>query len=344
MMKHLSTRFSRGMGALSLAAVFVAAPVSPPAQETAAPTASTAGFSLDPDFQGVTEHVIVISIDGLRPDAIERFGAETLTRLMEEGSYTLEAQTIFPSKTLPSHTSMLTGVDPEVHGVTWNSNRMEEHGHVEVATIFEMADDAGLHTAAFFSKSKFHHLEREGTLEYSQAPGQNHEHWLATRTVPDAIAYLQHRRPNLMFVHLGEPDFAGHTAGWMSRIYGWAVRRADAGVGALLEAADEVYGRGNYTVIVTADHGGHGRTHGTDDPRDMIIPWITWGDGVERGRVTAPVRTTDTAATVLWLLGVRVPAEWTGAAVASAYTPAARLAAGERTNGATAAVTAGGLR
>src|SRR5690606_9892103 len=38
-----------------------------------------------------TDHVIVISIDGLRPDAIERFGAERLQRLMREGAWSLEA-------------------------------------------------------------------------------------------------------------------------------------------------------------------------------------------------------------------------------------------------------------
>src|SRR5687768_4085146 len=54
-----------------------------------------------------SEHVVIISLDGLRPDAIDKFGARTLQRLMREGTYTLNAQTILPSKTLPSHTSML---------------------------------------------------------------------------------------------------------------------------------------------------------------------------------------------------------------------------------------------
>ena len=65
------------------------------------------------------------------------------------------------------------------------------------------------------------------------------------------------------------------------------------------------YGEGNYTVIVTADHGGHGRNHGEDVPTDMFIPWIVWGEGASRGmNVADGVRTMDTAATVLWLLGV----------------------------------------
>src|SRR5947199_8963276 len=59
----------------------------------------------------ITDHVIVVSIDGLRPDAIDKFHARTLQRLMHEGRYSLHAQTIKLSLTLPSHTSVLTGVD-----------------------------------------------------------------------------------------------------------------------------------------------------------------------------------------------------------------------------------------
>ena len=69
----------------------------------------------------VSRHVIVVSIDGLRPDAIETYGASTMQRLIREGSYTLSGRTIDPSKTLPSHTSMLTGQPPERHGVLWNT-------------------------------------------------------------------------------------------------------------------------------------------------------------------------------------------------------------------------------
>ncbi|HEY8470709.1 MAG TPA: ectonucleotide pyrophosphatase/phosphodiesterase [Longimicrobiales bacterium] len=274
----------------------------------------------------VTDHVVIVSIDGLRPDAIERFGAKQLQRLMREGAYSLEAQTIFPSKTLPSHTSMLTSVPPEKHGVTWNSDETEEHGTVQVTTVFEAAKQAGLHTAAFFSKSKFRHLQKPGTLDYTQAP-DGLGHMLATETAEDVVRYLRFKRPNLLFVHIGEPDYAGHTTGWMGPVYGWAVRRADAAVGEVLKAADRAFGRGNYTVLVTADHGGHGRDHGSADPRDMTIPWIAWGKGVQAGRLPAGIRTMDTAATALWLLGVPLPTGWTGTPVAAAFDPAARLAA-----------------
>src|SRR5918995_285305 len=69
----------------------------------------------------LTKNVLLVSIDGLRPDAIAKFSAPTLQRLIREGRYSLSARTIMPSTTLPSHTSMLSGERPEVHGVSWNN-------------------------------------------------------------------------------------------------------------------------------------------------------------------------------------------------------------------------------
>jgi arylsulfatase A-like enzyme len=287
----------------------------------------------------VTDHVVVISVDGLRPDAIGRFGATTILRLQREGAVASRARTVLPSKTLPSHTSMLTGEDVQEHGIDWNSNETGDHGHVAIPTVFGLARARGFHTAAFFSKGKFNHLEVPGSLDYSQAPNGNGR-WGVEQTAGDVERYLAAQRPNLLFVHFGEPDFSGHVWGWMSHFYGRGVRKADVGVARVLAAADRAYGKGNYTVILTADHGGHGRSHGSSDPRDTTIPWITWGKGVTGGStVTQDVRTMDTAGTALWLLGVAAPEGFAGNAVSSAYTGDAQTRASEAA--ATASVTAG---
>jgi predicted AlkP superfamily pyrophosphatase or phosphodiesterase len=305
----LRYRISRIAGAIAGLAVLAAA---------AGPAAAQKG--------AVTDHVIVISIDGLRPDAIEQFEARTMQRMLREGAYSLTAETVYPSKTLPSHTSMLTGLLPEDHGVTWNTDQTSVHGVVQSATIFELATRRGFTTAAFFSKSKLRHLQKPGTLNHTQAPA-GLDVFTAARTVEDATRYMRFRKPNVLFVHLAEPDAAGHSFGWMGSAYRAAVRRADAAVGRLLTVADAVYGAGRYTVIVTADHGGTGRHHGSDHADDMQIPWIAWGAGVAPSRLDVPIRTTDTAATVLWLLGIPEPDGLNGVVVLTAYTPAARLLA-----------------
>ena len=283
---------------------------------TIAPSPAVSAASLD---RAVTEHVIVISIDGLRADAIERAGATTLQRLMREGAHSLEARTILPSITLPSHTSMLTGATPEMHGVLWNDERLDEMGVIETPTIFGVARRAGYMTAAFFSKPKFKHLMAEGTLDYGQAP-EGSGRWYAGYTTKSVELYLRQRAPNLLFVHFGEPDYAGHTVGWDSFVYRWAVRRADGAVERVLRQAERTFGEGEFTVIVTADHGGHGRTHGTDAHEDVTIPWIAWGKGIHAGtELPTGIRTYDTAATALALLGLELPGDHAGRSVRSAY-------------------------
>jgi predicted AlkP superfamily pyrophosphatase or phosphodiesterase len=269
----------------------------------------------------LTRNVLLVSIDGLRPDAIARFAAPTLQRLVREGSYSLKARTTLPSKTLPSHASMLSGEPPDEHGVLWNNVTSAEKEIVEFPTVFSIARNHGYQTAAFFSKAKFQPLQRPGTLDYSQAPGGWFGRWSSRRTVDDIVAHLASERPNVLFVHLTDPDRAGHSSGWMSDAYGRAVAETDAALAHLVSAADTAYGAGNYAVIVTADHGGHEYSHGTDDVRDVTIPWIAWGRGVHTGEIAAAIETTDTAATVLWLLGVAPPREWDGAPIVDAFLP-----------------------
>lgn len=267
----------------------------------------------------ITSNVVLVSIDGLRPDAIARFTAPTLQRLIKEGSYSLSARTIMPSTTLPSHTSMLSGEPPDEHGVFWNNVTSAKVDVVNFSTVFSVAREHGYRTAAFFSKAKFGPLQRPGTLDYSQAPGGWFGRWSGARTVADVRSYLEDQRPNVLFVHLSDPDVAGHSSGWMSQAYGQAVQTADAALGQLLTVADSAYGKGNYSLVVTADHGGHAYGHGTSDPQDVTIPWIAWGRGVNAGLLDEEIDTFDTAPTVLWLLGVEEPDEWDGSPVEEAF-------------------------
>jgi predicted AlkP superfamily pyrophosphatase or phosphodiesterase len=283
-----------------------------------------AGTRMAPPESAVSRHVVLVSIDGLRPDAIAKFNAPALSKLLREGSYSLAATTIMPSKTLPSHTSMLTGEPPDEHGVLWNNVIDDQPGTLEIPTVFSAARASGYRTAAFFSKAKFSHLQVPGTLDYSQAPGGWFGKWSSDATVNAVEAHLAKHVPNLLFVHLTDPDSAGHSYGWMSEQYGRGVLRADEAVARLMKAADTAFGPGKYTLIVTADHGGNGKDHGSDHPFDVTIPWIAWGRGVSPGEITSPsIRTMDTASTVLFLLGVDTPDEWTGVPIRSAFLTAA---------------------
>lgn len=261
-------------------------------------------------FAAPADHVVVVSIDGGKPAAILRAQMPGLTRLMNEGASTLKARTISPSLTLPSHLSMFTGVDPTKHGINWNFwNPL--YGPVKVATVFSLAKASGLGTAVFAAKDKFKHLNVPGSLDIFSISNKD-----AASVATEASSYIEKKTPTLTFIHLPDADIAGHSSGWDSLEQRRALSRVDAAIGKIIQTVETVFAGKNYVVIVTADHGGSGRNHGSASDEDSLIPWITWGNISRKNfAITKMIKTQDTAATSLWLLGIKIPEQWQGAPI-----------------------------
>ena len=67
------------------------------------------------------EKVLLISVDGMRPDGLQTCGNPFVKELEKRCSYTYEAKTVFPSVTLPCHYSMAHSVTPQRHGILTNT-------------------------------------------------------------------------------------------------------------------------------------------------------------------------------------------------------------------------------
>ena len=259
-------------------------------------------------------HVFIISFDGGKPSVMKESRMPTLMTMAKQGATSWNAQTIFPSITLVSHTSMLTGVSPARHGISWN-DWFPDRGLVKVPTAFALAKKEGLKTAAFAGKAKFRHLNVDGTLDVFDIPS-----YKAKTVAAMAAKYIENNKPNLCFIHFSDPDGAGHAHGWGSPEQKQAFADADDALGVVMKSLEKAGIAKNSVVILSADHGGHGKTHGSNSPEDMTIPWIVWGATVKPNfTITAPVTTYDTAATALWFLDVPVPADWDGKPVTSAF-------------------------
>jgi arylsulfatase A-like enzyme len=237
--------------------------------------------------------VAIISIDGLRADAIHAAGASNILALAARGAFSWNAQTIYPSTTLPSHVSMLTGYAPEAHGMTWDDYE-PSRGQIAVPTIFALARAKALRTSVVVGKEKFTHFRDTGACDsFALAPALDDEVAARAQSVSST-------RPDLLFIHLPQVDLIGHAKVWMSADYLAAVRRADAAVGRIAASLSP-----DTTIIVTADHGGQGQTHGSDDRQDTTIPWVIAGPSTARGKqLTGAIVTMDTAATAAFVLGV----------------------------------------
>lgn len=267
--------------------------------------------------------VLVVSVDGLRPDAFLRANAPVLRALMARGSFTMYAATTDVAVTLPSHVSMLTGVVPEKHGITWNSDFPKGIPvYPSRPTLFDLAHRAGLTTAMVAGKSKFATLARPGSLDRWYAPRQG--------SVPDeavadtAVRWIAAHRPQVLFVHLPEGDRVGHAQGWGSPEHLRTIESSDRQLGRVLQALAMKGLLDSTAVIVSCDHGGAGRNHGAGDVRSRLIPWIAAGPGLRRDfdLTLVPerhVRTEDTFATACALLGLPLPGDIEGRPVTEAY-------------------------
>lgn len=279
-----------------------------------------------------TEHVFVISFDGGNPSIIDKAEMPNFKRLAAEGAHTFVANTIIPSKTLPSHTAMLTGVDISKHGVDWN-DYFPLRGFVRVPTIFELAKAANpaTSTALFCGKIKFRHLWKASAIDVFDCGGVYDEKPIpaseekklvpAQQVVAQVVPYILEKKPTLCFIHFPDADSAGHKNGWGSPEQLEAFKVCDQALGQVLDAIEKAGLTASSTVILTADHGGKEKNHFNPIPEDIHIPWIAWGKGVTKGRAIGKksVMTYDTAATVLWLLGVPQPESFDGEVVSEAF-------------------------
>lgn len=258
-------------------------------------------------------HVVVLSLDGARADAMQ---AAVPARLASRGSVSWTAQTTSPSVTLPSHASMLSGVGPAVHGVTINDWRAGQP-YFQRTTVFTEVTRAGGRAAAIVNKAKLLMLTPPGSAAMAQH--LEYPRFRQADVVEQAARYFVDQRPTLLFVHVADPDYMGHRHGWMGEEYLRVIAAAPALIGRLLRAFEDAGVARQALLIVTADHGGHGNTHGSNRPEDMTIPWMALGGAARSGQVIQrPIVTYDTAATVLAALGVAMPGDWQGRPVREA--------------------------
>jgi hypothetical protein len=265
-----------------------------------------------PTFTPSVHRVLIVSIDGLRPDAILLAPMPNLVSLMQSGAFSLGAQTVFPSVTLVAHSSMLTGMCPSKHGVDWN-DYLPERGYAQGTDLFDIAHAAGLRTEMYVGKKKMIQITEPSSLDNFVLVNDS-DNALMDRLIADFPQDF-----GVLFVHLAATDLAGHAYGWLSPEQLSAIQRADEALGRLLSELEARNLRGETLIIVTADHGGNGYGHGSDIRENMTIPWIAAGPGIQPKTLTTLVHTMDTAATATFALGLAIPPEWDGVPVYEAF-------------------------
>ncbi len=249
---------------------------------------------------GKVNHVIHISIDGLRGDLLESLVSEdpgsypNFRRFVTEGATTFNARDDYTdTSTLPNHTTILTsrpvaqpegGSSTAHHGYLDNSDptsstTLHNGGNENlsyVRSVFDVVHDAGLSTALYGSKGKFVIYDRSYDAENgapdTTGPDNGRDkidHYVnegeGKQTVERFLKEMQTEQYNYAFVHDKRPDH-GHHVGWGSEEWNDLIRDVDQFLGELFALIESEPGlAGDTAVLLTADHGGEGISEGIED-------------------------------------------------------------------------------
>lgn len=260
--------------------------------------------------------VIVVVLDGLRPDAIEAFDLANLRELSKLGAWTPRATTVSPSVTAAAMTSLLTGVPPTHHGLM--SDRFHiPHKRGTLDPLPAVLDRAGLPVSTFIRTLPllFRPLAH-ASAKYLGVQSPTFRGYDARTILAAARHTLREQQDGLILLHWPDADRAGHEHGWMSPRYGAGCRALDEALDALVRETG-VLDDPDTMLIALADHGGGGidvNDHEGDHPLNVTIPVLMLGAGVDERWLDGPVSILDIAPTVVRALGVAAPPSWPGRA------------------------------
>ncbi len=246
---------------------------------------STIGFA-----QQQAKHVVLITIDGFRPDFYldTAWHATHLQALVKGGTHANGVNSVFPSMTYPSHTTIVTGVQPSKHGVYFNG-MFEPAGStgkiywndsaIHSPTIWGTLHDKGLKVAALFwpvsadapvdynipdigsmgEKVREDYAKPAGfvaTLKKEVFDGTTKIEYGKDQNVAKIAAYvIKKDQPTLMTIHFFSVDHAEHMQGRNGDMVKAAISDADEGVGIIEDALKQQGIWENTVLIVTGDHG-----------------------------------------------------------------------------------------
>lgn len=253
----------------------------------------------------MNKKVILISVDGMRPDGLKMCGNSYVQELEKMCSYTYNASSMIPSVTFPCHFSMTHSVTPQRHGILSNTYVPQVR---PVKGIFEKVSDAGGVSAMFYGWEPLRDIALPGTLKFATYINAYMQDSCDTVLTDKAIKLISAHNPDFVFLYMVETDEkGGHDNGWMSQEYLRRISIAIDNVKRIIEKFGE-----EYSVIVMADHGGHDRSHGTELPEDMTIPLFFYGPDFVPGGSIPNASLLDIAPTIAEVMGIVPDREWEG--------------------------------
>ena len=265
-------------------------------------------------------YVLLIGIDGWGSYSLEKADIPNIKAFMREGAYQERALNIMPAITLPNWTTMWTGSTTDRHGVQNNNEPPAPLPSVKdkfgvYPNIFGLlrASDKNAETGYIYEKAKMRFLVPDKVPSFKkEIRGISYD----LSSLNPVTEYIKTKKPRFAAIVFGGPDQIGHSDGHDTPAYYETLRQIDEAVGIIKQACIDAGIYENTVFVFSADHGGHGKTHGDDIPSDREIPVVFSGKGIKNNyAIQRQVNIYDIVPTIAVILGLNPPEEWNGTAL-----------------------------
>lgn len=258
-----------------------------------------ATFQTQPSSAKPIPHVLIVTVDGMKPETYTDPDAHglkvpTLREMVRDGASSDGVQSVMPTVTYPSHTAMVTGMNPGTHGIytniAWDPLNQNSGGwrwyteDIRVPTLWQIARQEGLKTALIHwpvtagaqadlnlpeywranvaeDMKLVRALSTPGIFEKVAAEFPDFKTDVSPLDLTDAIwtdvaCYaIENLRPNLLLLHLAMVDHWEHEKGPFSPEANAAAEAADAQIARLISSAKKAGTWQTSVLVILSDHG-----------------------------------------------------------------------------------------
>ncbi len=244
-------------------------------------------------MNGQAKHVILVTIDGMRPDFYmeSKWPARTIQHMAKTGIHARGMRPVNPSVTLPDHTTMITGALPVRHGIYhnqpfdpagWAAGSYANADQIKVETLWDAVRKSGGTSAAvnwpvsmgapvnwnfrgyrpdaIFPKEFLEDLEanvlgKVPAVDPKKKSFDYDDYHADLRTAAVSAHIIEKHKPNLMTIHFLSTDHAQHEQGKEGEKVYKAIATVDICINQLVEATKKAGIYDNTVFIICGDHG-----------------------------------------------------------------------------------------
>ena len=248
-------------------------------------------------------HVVIVGIDGMG-SFCNNTETPRMDAIFASGARSTEALSMFPTISAQNWGAMLLGAAPEVHGLT-NGGIMQERYHNAAlpsvfASVRKAYPDAVLCSVSNWAPINGGIIEDDLCVKMQETKS-------GEETTEKVVACVKARKPDLLFIHIDDPDAAGHHFGYGTEGHLQCISRVDAMVGRIFDAYRDAGILDDTLFLAITDHGGFKRGHGGYTDGEKYILFALRGKTVCKTNSFFAM-TRDVNAIVRYAFGLEIPA------------------------------------